>query len=101
MNSALTRFRVMAYVTGVVLLILVLVAMPLKYLADEPGLVATVGPIHGALFIVYCLVTLDLAVRLRWQVTRTGLVMLAGTVPFMSFVAERRVVRDYPAPAAV
>jgi integral membrane protein len=91
----------MAYVTGVVLLILVLVAVPVKYLANEPGLVATVGPIHGFLFIVYCLVVLDLAVRLRWHLVRTGLVMLAGTIPFMSFVAERRVVRDYPAPAAV
>ncbi len=100
-NSALTRFRVMAYVTGVVLLILVLIAMPLKYFADDPGLVATVGPIHGGLFIIYCLVTLDLAIRLRWQVIRTGLVMLAGTVPFMSFVAERKVVRDYSATLAV
>jgi len=100
-NSALTRYRVMAYLTGVVLLILVLVAMPLKYLADQPGLVETVGPIHGVLFIVYCLVTLDLAVRLRWHITRTGLVMLAGTVPFMSFVAERRVARENPSPAAV
>ncbi|MGZ6869345.1 MAG: DUF3817 domain-containing protein [Frankiaceae bacterium] len=101
MNSALTRYRVMAYLTGVVLLILVLVAMPLKYLANQPGVVATVGPIHGVLFIVYCLVTLDLAVRLRWHITRTGLVMLAGTVPFMSFVAERRVARENPSPAAV
>lgn len=94
MKAALTRFRVMAYVVGVMLLLLVFVAMPLKYLSDQPRLVDVIGPIHGFLYAVYLLVTLDLASRLRWRVVRTLLVMLAGTVPFLSFVAERRVVRD-------
>jgi integral membrane protein len=93
-KAALTRFRVMAYVVGVMLLLLVFVAMPLKYLADQPRLVEVIGPIHGFLYAVYLLVTLDLASRLRWRIVRTVLVMLAGTIPFLSFVAERRVVRD-------
>ena len=63
MSSALTRYRVAAYVVGVVLLLLVLVAMPLKYLADSPGLVAVIGPIHGFLYIVYLVVTFDLSMR--------------------------------------
>ena len=94
MSAALARYRAMAYIVGVVLLVLVLVAMPLKYLADEPGLVAAIGPVHGFLFIVYVLATADLAVRNRWDLTRTVLVMLAGTVPFLSFVVERRVTRE-------
>jgi integral membrane protein len=83
----------MAYVVGVVLLVLVFVAVPLKYLADQPGLVETVGPIHGFLYIVYLVTVGDLALRCRWSAMRTLLVMLAGTVPFLSFVAERRVTR--------
>ncbi len=91
--SALTRFRFMAYATGIMLLVLVFVAMPLKYLADEPGLVDLIGPVHGLLYFVYVVIVLDLAFRRRWSIWRALLVMLAGTVPFASFVAERRVTR--------
>jgi integral membrane protein len=90
-SAALTRYRVLAYVVGVGLLILVLVAMPLKYFADSPGLVAVVGPIHGFLFFIYVLTALDLAVRAGWSPVRTVLVLIAGTIPFLSFVAERQV----------
>jgi integral membrane protein len=90
-KGALLRYRVMAYIVGVMLLVLVFVAMPLKYLGDDPTLVETIGPVHGFLYAVYLLVTLDLAVRAKWRWGFTLLVMLAGTIPFLSFVAERRV----------
>ena len=90
-SAAITRYRVMAYVVGVGLLLLVLVAMPLKYFADQPTMVAVVGPAHGFLYIVYLLFALDLAIRSRWSLMVTGVVLLAGTVPFLSFVVERRV----------
>jgi integral membrane protein len=89
MSSALTRFRIAAYVVGVVLILLVLVAMPLKYFADSPGFVAVIGPVHGFLYIVYLVVTFDLSMRQRWPLGRIVLLLLAGTVPFLSFVAER------------
>lgn len=101
-RSAVTRYRVMAYVVGVGLLVLVLVGVPLNHLADQPLVVAVVGPAHGFLYIVYLLAALDLAVRSRWPLLPTVLVLLAGTVPFVSFVAERRVVRTMlrpPGPA--
>ena len=93
MNAALTRFRVMAYVVGVLLLVLVFVAMPLKYFADQPTMVAIVGPLHGFLYMVYLVTAFDLAVRAKWPFLRTLLVLLAGTVPVMSFVAERKATR--------
>ena len=91
MSAALTRYRVLAYIVGVLLLILVVVAMPLKYLADRPTMVAVVGPLHGFCYMVYLVTAFDLAVRSRWAFRRTALVLLAGTVPVMSFVAERKV----------
>ena len=97
MSGALTRYRVMAYVVGVWLIVLVLVAVPLKYLADSPGMVEVVGPIHGFLYMAYLVTVLDLAFRTRWSPVRTVLVMLAGTIPFLSFVAERRVSRELAA----
>ena len=100
MSGALTRYRVMAYTVGVGLLILVLVAMPLKYFADSPRLVSIVGPVHGFLYMVYLAATVDLAFRARWSPVKTVLVMLAGTVPFVSFVAERKVSRELASTAA-
>ena len=90
MEAALTRFRVMAYIVGVLLLVLVFVAVPLRYLADQPFLVSIIGPIHGFLYMVYLVTAFDLAVRARWPFVRTVLVLLAGTVPVMSFLAERK-----------
>ncbi|MGH8868563.1 MAG: DUF3817 domain-containing protein [Actinomycetes bacterium] len=94
MSSALTRYRVMAYVVGVMLLVLVLVAMPLKYAGDNESLVSVVGPLHGFLYVLYLLTVLDLAVRYRWTLLRSVAVMLAGTIPFLSFVAERKVTQQ-------
>lgn len=90
MTQALTRYRVMAWVVGLWLLLLVLVAMPLKYAADSPRLVEIVGPVHGYLYMGYLVVTLDLARRAHWAPVKAIGVMLAGTVPFLSFVVERR-----------
>jgi integral membrane protein len=92
-NGALTRFRVMAYVTGVLLLVLVLVAMPLKYIWGQGTAVALVGPAHGFLYMVYLVTAFDLAVRARWTFQRTLLMLLAGTIPALSFVAERKATR--------
>src|SRR5215475_349194 len=90
MSAALIRFRVMAWIDGVFLLVLVFIAVPLKYLADSPTMVAIVGPIHGFLYMIYLVTAFDLAVRARWPFVRTVLVLLAGTIPVMSFVAERK-----------
>ena len=91
--GSLLRYRVMAYVTGTMLLVLCLVAMPLKYAAGIPGPTAVVGALHGILYCVYLLAAFDLALRARWTAKGTVLVLLAGTIPFLSFVAERVVTR--------
>ncbi|WP_163548482.1 DUF3817 domain-containing protein [Candidatus Frankia nodulisporulans] len=90
-RGALLRYRVIAYVVGVGLILLVCVGMPLKYGADISTVVAIVGPVHGVLYVVYLACTYDLATRCRLPLGRAVLVMLAGTIPFLSFVAERKV----------
>ena len=90
-RAALMRYRVIAYVVGVMLLVLVFVAMPLKYLGDDPSAVNVVGPLHGFLYVVYLLGAFDLARRVRWSLGRMVMVALAGTIPFLSFYAERKV----------
>ena len=91
--SALVRYRIMAYVTGVMLLLLVFVAMPIRYIGHDHGPVAVIGTAHGFLYCVYLLAAFDLALRARWSAKGTVFVLLAGTIPFLSFVAERIVTR--------
>ena len=91
MQGALTRYRIIAWVVGVGLLALVLVGMPLKYIGGNDTVVAIIGPIHGFLFMIYLVLTFDLARRARWPFLRMILVMAAGTIPFLSFWAERKV----------
>jgi integral membrane protein len=100
-QGALRRYRIMAWIVGVGLLVLVLVAMPLKYLGDNDTVVGIVGPIHGFLFMAYVVLTFDLARRAKWSFVRMVLVMLAGTIPFLSFWVERQVSHSWirPAPA--
>ena len=95
MQGALTRYRIIAWIVGVVLIALVVVGMPLKYLGDNDVVVAAIGPGHGFLFMVYLVATFDLGRRAGWSLARMLLVMLAGTIPFFSFWAERKVSRSW------
>jgi integral membrane protein len=94
LSGAFLRYRILAFTTGVLLVLLVFVAMPIRYLGHNHGPVAVLGTAHGFLFMVYLVTALDLGIRLRWPWLKLGLVMLAGTVPFASFVAERQAHRD-------
>lgn len=93
MSADLLRFRVMANVVGVMLLMLV-AAMVVKYGFDEPRAVEIVSPIHGFVYFVYLVVALVLGRRAHWPPLRILGVLLAGTVPFLSFVIERRITRE-------
>ena len=98
MGGAFTRYRVIAWIVGVALVVLVLIGMPLKYGFDNPTVVAVVGTAHGWLYMIYLALTFDLSRRADWPLKRMLLVMLAGTIPFVSFVAERKVTRELTAP---
>ena len=87
--AALTRYRVMAWVVGVLLVALVLVAVPVKYAAGVDGPVTVLGTLHGWLYFIFFLTACDLAVRARWSLRDTVLTLVAGTVPLLSFYAER------------
>lgn len=93
-KGALLRYRIFAWITGVMLLLLTFVAMPLKYIGDKPVLVEVIGPIHGAIYAIYVVIAFDLAIRARWGLGRTVWVLLAGTIPFASFFADRKAHRD-------
>ena len=92
------RYRVMAYVTGVVLVVLCFVGVPLQ-VAGYPAVAHYVGVVHGILYIIYLLCAWQLARMLRLAAKPTLIMLLAGTVPIMTFVVERWVTRRFINPA--
>ena len=98
MHAAVLRYRVMAYITGVVLIVLCFVGIPLQ-IAGYPAVANDVGVIHGILYIIYLAVAYLLARRLRLPTGPTVLVLLAGTIPVLTFVVERWLTRRYINPA--
>jgi integral membrane protein len=93
LTGALLRYKVMAFIVGVGLLILVFVGVPLQYGANVPQVAEIVGPIHGFLYIVYLLAAVDLARRARFTLLQMAAMVGAGFLPFLAFVIERRVER--------
>ncbi|KQX65978.1 DUF3817 domain-containing protein [Angustibacter sp. Root456] len=91
-KSALTRFKIMAFVVGVGLLILC-AEMVLHYGFDNDALTWW-SPIHGVLYMLYLVATADLGLKVKWPLTKILGVALAGVVPFFSFIMERKVARE-------
>lgn len=93
MRSVLTRYRVMSLAAGIMSLLLWFVELPVKYLLDVPSIeekVLWIPIVHGYVYAVYVLATVNLAVKARWQVKRIILFVLAGTLPIASFITERK-----------
>jgi integral membrane protein len=99
-RGSLSRYRVMALITGVTLLVFC-VEMIIKYLVGEIVDVSGVMPylewipyVHGWVYVLYLIAVLDLWAKMRWGYGRMAAMVFAGVVPVMSFVLEKRVHAD-------
>ena len=96
LKTPLGRLRVIGCGEGISFLVLLGVAMPLKYLAGRPGAVRVVGMAHGVLFLLYVAAALQARRAQHWTWRRTGLVLLASLLPAGPFVADARLLRHEP-----
>ncbi len=87
--SSMGRLRVIAFVEGCSYLVLLFIAMPLKYLADIPQAVRVVGMAHGVLFVSFCFALLFVLVEGRLNFVRSVITFLSSLVPFGTFVIEK------------
>ncbi|WP_166845814.1 DUF3817 domain-containing protein [Isoptericola sp. BMS4] len=95
-RGALSRYRFMAILTGVMLLILC-VEMFFKYVVPVDVVVDYMGWVpfaHGWIYVVYLVTVLDLWAKMRWGFGRLATMVFAGVVPVMSFILEKRVHAD-------
>lgn len=93
-HDAVGRVRLLGMIEGVSFLLLLLVAMPLKYLADQPLAVRYVGWLHGLLFIALLLALFDAWGRKALTLRQCAAVFLAALLPFGPFLIDRRLARS-------
>jgi integral membrane protein len=88
------RLRAVGVVEGVSFLLLLGVAMPLKYLAGMPQMVSVVGMAHGLLWLLYLAAVLDVRARRGWPLSRMALAVFASVLPFGPFVLDPSLRRE-------
>ncbi len=90
LGTPVGRFRAIALIEGVSYLLLLAVAMPLKYIAGFPGAVLAVGWAHGVLFVLYVVALAEVSFKRRWRLVSILSAFLASLVPFGTFVLDAR-----------
>src|SRR5688572_24978468 len=94
-TTTIGRLRLLAFLEGVSLLVLVLLAVPLKYYFDDPSLVKSIGPVHGALFLLFVFNALYVGMQQQWKFRETTWKILAASfVPFGTFYIDYKILRN-------
>lgn len=92
-QTQLGRLRLVSYLEGISLIILLGVAVPLKYVASNPGMVKAIGPLHGILFLWFIVSTLSVGVEKQWKWQTTWKVLIACIIPFGTFYIDRYILK--------
>jgi len=90
MFSFLNIFRIVAFLEGVSYILLLFIATPIKYLANDPQYVKFLGMPHGLLFVAYCALAFLIKSDLKWSQRTFGIVLLAAIIPFGTFYIDRK-----------
>ncbi len=88
-NTALGRLRMMGIAEGISYLVLLFIAMPIKYMAGNPEVVLYVGWVHGLLFMLYLLALITVKINREWKLTKTAIAFLASLIPFGTFILDK------------
>jgi integral membrane protein len=88
-KTSLGRFRIIAFTEGVSYLILLFIAMPLKYVWGQPAAVKNFGSIHGLLFVIYILYVFICKIEYRWNLKKALILLGISIIPFGNFYADK------------
>lgn len=94
LRTPLGRLRLAGLYEGISYLVLLLIAMPLKYFADFPMAVTIVGALHGLLFVLFLIAVAHVMFVHRWSIMRGIGALIASLVPFGTFVLDVQLKRD-------
>lgn len=95
LKTPIGRLRLLGFLEGCSLLVLLFIAMPVKYGLGDPSLVKSVGLVHGILFVLFVIYTLTTATEFRWRFGKiTWKLLLASVIPFGNFYVDRKILSN-------
>lgn len=100
LKTTLGRLRIIGFTEGMSFIILLCIAMPLKYVAGRPEAVKVTGMIHGVLFVLYVLLVIQATIELGWSFKKMVLALLASLIPLGTFYADVKLFRDENQPTS-
>ena len=80
--------RVISYLEGISYILLLFIAVPIKYYANDPSLVKLLGMPHGLLFVAYVILSLVSSKKYRWNSKKTLVVLISSVIPFGTFYVD-------------
>ncbi|QEC53809.1 integral membrane protein [Anseongella ginsenosidimutans] len=93
LKNNIGRLRIIGFLEGISLLVLVFIAVPLKYGWNEASLVKMIGPVHGLLFLLFVFTTLGVGIEKNWSRPVTWKVLIACMIPFGTFYIDRTILK--------
>jgi integral membrane protein len=93
LKTSIGRLSIIALIEGLSYIVLLVIAMPLKYWADIPEAVSFTGALHGLLFVLYLIAVANVTFVHRWSIQKVLFALVASIIPFGNFVLERKLLR--------
>jgi integral membrane protein len=94
LNTNIGRLRLISFLEGISLLLLLFIAMPLKYIFDLPMMTAIIGALHGGLFLIFGLIALYVSLTEEWNFWKTTWkVLLSCIIPFGTFYVDAKILK--------
>lgn len=91
-KTSIGQLRIVAFLEGISFLILLFIAMPLKYIWENPSWVKVVGQIHGLLFVLFIILTIIVAIQYKWKLFgNTAKVLVSSLIPFGTFYVDKKI----------
>jgi integral membrane protein len=92
LKTNIGRLRIIGYLEGISLLVLIFIAVPIKYYFGNPSLSKLLGPIHGAIFLLFLFNALSVGVEQKWKFkTTTWKIIIACFIPFGTFYIDAKI----------
>jgi len=92
-NNTLKYFRIVAFLEGISFLLLLFVAMPLKYMYEMPMPNKIIGMVHGVLFVAYVFCLMNVKSEYGWSMKKSLIAFVASLLPFGTFVLDAKMLR--------
>ncbi|MFK7833129.1 MAG: DUF3817 domain-containing protein [Winogradskyella sp.] len=96
MSKLLSVFRIVALLEGVSYLLLLFIAVPIKYISEDPQYVKMLGMPHGVLFMAYVVIAIFISAYMKWNLKTLAIVLAASVIPFGTFYVEKKYLKQTP-----